>query len=112
MNHARSCRQQEPISGTLQVAAEAGFAPKPGTQPDGLVAVIALVPESVIELITDFVMISNCGKCRFFLYAPKPFSFQDLHEHPLGASRLSFLLSLLRSLDARKTPSLSTSEYL
>jgi hypothetical protein len=64
------------------------------------------------SLNTDFVMISNCRKCRFHLYAPRPFSFQDLHEHPLGASRLSFLLALLRGLDARETPSLSTSEYL
>jgi DNA-binding transcriptional LysR family regulator len=47
----------EQISGTLQVAAEGGFAPKLGAQPGGLVAVIALVslgqgvavvPESVV----------------------------------------------------------------
>ena len=47
----------EQIIGTLQVAAEGGFAPKLGAQPGGLVAVIALVslgqgvavvPESVV----------------------------------------------------------------
>lgn len=47
----------EQISGTLQVAAEGGFAPKLGAQPGGLVAVLALVslgqgvavvPESVV----------------------------------------------------------------
>jgi DNA-binding transcriptional LysR family regulator len=47
----------EQISGTLQVAAEGGFAPKLGAQPGGLVAVlaqvslgqgVAVVPESVV----------------------------------------------------------------
>ncbi|MDB6051033.1 MAG: LysR family transcriptional regulator [Pseudomonas sp.] len=51
----------EQISGTLQVAAHAGFAPKLGPQPGGLVSVIALVslgqgvavvPESVVDHIT------------------------------------------------------------
>jgi hypothetical protein len=61
---------------------------------------------------TDFVMISDCRKSPLHLYAPRPFSFQDLHEHPLGAPQLPFLPVLPRGVDAREASGLPTSEYL
>ncbi|MNL63053.1 hypothetical protein D3C87_1871420 [compost metagenome] len=72
----------------------------------------AAVGTTKVQGFTDFVIILDCRKSPIHLYAPRPFSFQDLHEHPLGASRLSFLFALPRALDARETPGLSTSEQL
>jgi hypothetical protein len=51
---------------------------------------------------TDFEMIFGCRNYPDQLYDPSPFSIQDLHEHPHGASRLPFPFAPTRVLDARQ----------
>jgi hypothetical protein len=60
---------------------------------------------------TDFEIICDWGKARFCLYASRPFFFQDLHEHPLGASQLSVSHAPRRGLDALAASGFPTPDY-